>query len=69
MNQHTPKSEYWVYLNSESTPRNVTPLSKGAALWYADTLATEFGIRVRVFRHGERATIGRLIYSADPKGE
>ena len=58
MNQH----QYWVFVKGEEDkPRNITPLPCGAARWYADTLAIELGVAVRVFRHGQTRTPGRLV--------
>ena len=64
MNQHTSsvnRLAHWVFVKGEDTPRNVTPLPRGSAQWYADTLAIELGIEVRVFRHGRKATLGPLV--------
>ena len=55
-------SQYWVFVKGEeSKPRNVTPLSLGAARWYADTLAIELGVEVKVFRHGQTRDLGRIV--------
>ena len=67
MSQHTPGHAYWVFVTGEDTPRNTTPFSRASAYWYADTLAIELGVLVRVFRHARTTTLGRLIYEAHPQ--
>ena len=60
------KMDYWVFVKGEDTPRNVTPLSCGSAQWYADTLAIELGTEARVFGHGRKASLGRLVSTHTP---
>ena len=60
------RADYWVFVEGEEIPRNVTPLPRGSAQWYADCLAIELGTDVRVFRHGQKATLGRLVSTHKP---
>lgn len=63
---HGVEGQYWVVVKGEAHPRNITPLPAGAARWYADTLAIELGVEVRVFRHPATKTIGRLVSTHPP---
>ena len=66
MSQHTQTKNCWVFVKGEKIPRNVTPLPRGSARWYADTLAIELGTEVRVFRINQKAALGRLVSTHNP---
>lgn len=61
------EGQYWVVVEGETDPRNITPLRVGSARWYAETLARELGVTVRVFRHPATKTIGRLVSTHELK--